>query len=140
MTTSNYKAKTLSPVIPVADMKSSIRFYADVLGFDVVVESPDYSVLARDGASLHLARAADQSVLDATRGHMSAYLEVEDIESLWSHVSRFKDRYKIRDLFDRDYGMREFHIMACDDCLILVGQQIKTPPGQADKPPASRKS
>lgn len=127
MTTPNYKAKTISPVIPVADMQSSIRFYADVLGFDVVVQSPDYSVLSRDGASLHLARAADQSVLEATRGHMSAYLEVEDIESLWAHVSRFRDRYKIRDLFDRDYGMREFHIVACDDCLILVGQPIKTP-------------
>jgi len=108
-------------------MDSSIRFFTDVLGFDVAVQSADYSVLKRGGASLHLARAADQSVLEATRGHMSAYLEVKDIESLWAHVSRFRDRYKIRDLFDRDYGMREFHIVACDDCLILVGQRIKTP-------------
>ncbi len=53
--------------------------------------------------------------------------EVEDIESLWSHISRFRDRYKIRDLFERDYGMREFHIVDLDDCLIFVGQQIKTP-------------
>jgi catechol 2,3-dioxygenase-like lactoylglutathione lyase family enzyme len=124
MTKPNYKAKTLSPVIPVADMESSIRFFADILGFDVAVQSPDYSVLIRDDASVHLARAADQSVLEATRGHMSAYLEVEDIESLWAHVSRFRDRYKIRDLFDRDYGMREFHIVACDDCLILVGERM----------------
>ena len=127
MTTANYKAKALSPIIPVADMERSIQFYADVLGFDTALQSDGYSILTRDGASLHLTRAETQAVLDATRGHTSIYLEVEDIESLWSHVSRFRDRYKIRDLFDRDYGMREFHIVDPDDCLIFVGQQIKTP-------------
>ena len=127
MTTANYKAKALSPIIPVADMKRSIQFYADVLGFDTALQSDGYSILTRDGAFLHLTRAENQAVLDATRGHTSIYLEVEDIESLWSHVSRFRDRYKIRDLFDRDYGMREFHIADPDDCLIFVGQQIKTP-------------
>jgi catechol 2,3-dioxygenase-like lactoylglutathione lyase family enzyme len=123
----DYTAKTLSPIIPVADLQRSIRFYIEVLGFDTTVQSDSYSVLVRGGASLHLTRAENQSVLDATGGHMSIYLEVEEIESLWTHVSRFKDRYRIRDLFDREYGMREFHICDPDDCLIFVGQRIGTP-------------
>ena len=123
----SYKAKTLSPIIPVADMQRSIDFYTEVLGFDVAMHSSDYSILTRDGASLHLTRADDQSVLDATRGHTSLYLEVEAIESLWSHVSHFRDRYKVRDLFDREYGMREFHIIDPDDCLIFVGEEIHAP-------------
>ena len=127
MTTPSYKAKTLSPIVPVADMQRSIGFYTEVLGFAVVMQSGDYSILSRGGASLHLTRADDQSVLDATRGHVSLYLEVEAIESLWSHVSRFRDRYKVRDLFDREYGMREFHIIDPDECLIFVGEQIPPP-------------
>jgi catechol 2,3-dioxygenase-like lactoylglutathione lyase family enzyme len=132
MTTLSYKAKALSPIIPVADMATSVQFYTDVLGFDIAMQSDTYSILIRDGASLHLTRAENQTVLEATRGHMSIYLEVEDIEALWSHVSRFSDRYKVRDLFDRDYGMREFHIVDPDDCLIFVGQSIKNPEHSAN--------
>ena len=121
----NYTATLISPILPVADMDRSVRFYTDVFGFATVVKSEGYSVLRRGNASVHLAKAADQSVVDATRGHMSIYLEVEDIQALWSHVSQFRDRHKIRDLFDREYGMREFHIGDPDDCLILVGQKIE---------------
>ncbi len=124
MTPPAYQAKTLSPILPVADMDRSIRFYAEVLGFDPGMQSAAYSIVTRDGASLHLTLAHDESVLQVTRGHMSVYLEVRAIEPLWSHVSGFKDRYKIRDLFEREYGMREFHIIDPDGCLIFVGQPI----------------
>lgn len=132
MTMSQSKALTLSPIIPVADMPRSIRFYVEVLGFDVTRKSESYSILTRGGASLHLTLADDQSVLDATRRHFSIYLEVEGIEELWAHVSQFKDRYKIRDLFDREYGMREFHIIDPDGCLVFVGEHIPVPGHPAD--------
>ena len=124
----DYKAQKLSPILPVADMERSIQFYSEVLGFDAALKSDSYSIVTRGGASLHLTLAEDQSVLDAVRGHASVYLEVEGIEALWSYVSKFRDRYKIRDLFDRDYGMREFHVIDPDGCLIFVGQSIPTPP------------
>ncbi|MES2598898.1 MAG: VOC family protein [Verrucomicrobiota bacterium] len=120
-----FEAKTLSPIIPVADMQRSIRFYTKVLGFTAGLQSDTYSIVTRGGASLHLTLAADESVLEATRGHTSIYLEVTGIDSLWPHVSQYKDRHKIRDLFDRDYGMREFHILDPDDCLIFVGEEIQ---------------
>lgn len=123
---SNYKAKTLSPIVPVSDMDDSIEFYTDVLGFHIALQSDDYSILTKDNASLHLTRAENPSVLDATRDHLSFYLEVEDVESLWSHVSGFRDRYKVRDLFDRDYGMREFHMIDPNGCLIFVGEPIRS--------------
>lgn len=122
-----YQAKHLSPIIPVADMERSLRFYAEVLGFDIALQSDDYSIAKRGAASLHLTRAADQSVLNATRGHTSVYLEVDEVGPLWAHVSAFKDQYKTRELFDREYGMREFHICDPDDCLVFVGQVIEAP-------------
>jgi catechol 2,3-dioxygenase-like lactoylglutathione lyase family enzyme len=126
MTTLPYKAKALSPILPVADMQATTRFYAEFLGFSAAMQSDDYSILTREGVSLHLTRAHDKSVLEATSGHISIYLEVQNIDPLWAHVSEFKDRYKLRDLFDRDYGMREFHIVDPDGCLIFVGQEIET--------------
>ena len=124
MTTPAYQAKTLSPIVPIADMDRSIRFYNEVLGFQTAMQSAEYSILTREGASLHLTMAADESVLEVTRGHMSFYLEIRGIETLWEHVFAFKERYKIRDLSDREYGMREFHILDPDGCLIFVGEPI----------------
>lgn len=134
MTTPSYQAKTLSPIIPVADVQRSVAFYTEVLGFSIARHSDSYSIVARGTASLHLTRADAPSVLDVTRGHMSIYLEVEAIGQLWAHVSRFRDRYKVRDLFDRDYGMREFHIIDPDGCLVFVGEQI--PVSEREKPVA----
>ena len=36
-------------MLAVADMKQTLRFYADVLGFSVYVESDEYSIIERNG-------------------------------------------------------------------------------------------
>jgi len=123
MSVPDSSAKCLSPILPVAEMAVTAAFYIDVLGFEAVRETEHYTILRRGGASLHLTQAAP-GVLEKVRGQMSIYLQVEQIESLWAHVSSFKGRYQIRDLFDRDYGMREFHIIDPDGCLVFVGQVI----------------
>ncbi len=109
-------------MLAVADMDETCRFYSEILGFSTQMESPDYSILERDGHTIHFMSAAGQEVLDAVRGHTEIYIEVSDIHSLWQHVREFKDRFKIRDLFDREYGMTEFHIADPNDCLVFVGE------------------
>ena len=56
------------------------------------------------------------------RGHTEIYVEVSGIRALWEHVRTFKGRHKIRDLFDRPYGMTEFHIEDPNGCLVFVGE------------------
>ena len=112
---------TLSPILPVARMETAVTFYCEVLGFETVSKSDDYTILCRGQATLHLTKAKP-GLLENARGHFSIYLEVKNIEPLWAHVTQFKDRHQIRDLFDRDYGMREFHIIDPDGCLVFVGQ------------------
>ena len=123
MSAPNYPAKHLSPILPVAEMAVTTGFYLEVLGFEAELKSRNYTILRRGNASLHLTKAAP-GVLEKAGGNLSIYLEVEKIELLWEHVSLFKDRYaRIRDLFDREYGMREFHIIDPDGCLVFVGQR-----------------
>ena len=120
----NYTAKTLSPVLPVEDMSRTIAFYRDVLGFAAMVESTDYTVMTRGGATVHLTKAPSEEVLTALRGRVSIYLEVENIADLWTSVSQLKGKYRIRDLFDQPYGMREFHIVDPGGCLVFVGEEV----------------
>lgn len=114
--------KRISPMLAAADMDATLEFYTKVLGFEVSLRSPAYSIVSRDGATIHFAKAESDEVMKAVRGHAEIYVEVTDIAPLWEHVSRFKKEYHVRDLYDRDYGMREFHICDPNECLVFFGQ------------------
>jgi predicted enzyme related to lactoylglutathione lyase len=103
-------------------MDETISFYQSVLGFTPTMRSSNYSIVERDGQTIHFQKAESEEVMKCVRGHTEFYLLVTDIHALWEHVKTFKDRYRIRDLFEREYGMTEFHIGDPNDCLILVGE------------------
>jgi predicted enzyme related to lactoylglutathione lyase len=117
-------AKRISPMLATNDMKTTILFYDKVLGFKPRLESPNYLVLERDGQTIHFQNAASEEVMQSMRRHTEFYFEVSGIQALWEHVKNFKGEYKIRDLFDRDYGMTEFHIVDPNGILVFVGEPI----------------
>ncbi len=116
------RAKRISPMLAVADMNETIAFYRDALGFTPIHQGGEYSIVERDGQAVHLMLAASEEVLRCVRGHTEMYILVEKIHPLWEHVKTLKHRFKIRDLFDRDYGMTEFHIEDPNGCLVFVGE------------------
>ena len=128
----SHKIKRVTPVLPVRDMGQTLDFYVDVLRFEVALESPDYSIVDRDGATIHFVRPTDESTLEAVRGRLEIYIEVDEIDSLWRHVRQYRDRFSIRDLFAQPYGTIEFHILDPDECLVLVGQTV---PSDTSLPP-----
>src|SRR5271170_8511074 len=117
-------AKRISPMLAAADMEETIAFYQEVLGFTHVMKSLEYAIVERDGQTIHFQKAASEEVMNCVRGHTEIYIEVSGIHPLWDHVKTFKNRYRIKDLFNRDYGMTEFHICDPNDCLVFVGEPI----------------
>jgi catechol 2,3-dioxygenase-like lactoylglutathione lyase family enzyme len=115
-------AKRISPMLAAGNMEETLAFYQEVLGFTPLMKSPDYAIIERDGQTIHFQKAASEEVMNCVRGHTEIYIEVTGIHPLWEHVKSFKNRYRIRDLFDRDYGMTEFHISDPNDCLVFVGE------------------
>jgi len=114
-------AKRISPMLAVTDMASTLTFYRRILGFEPTLETPAYSIMQRDGQTIHF-QVASEEVMNFLRGHSEFYLEVSGIQALWEHVKSFKGTYRIRDLFAREYGMTEFHIEDPNGCLIFVGE------------------
>ena len=115
-------AKRISPMLAVANMEETVLFYQSLLGFTPTMQSPEYAIVERDGQSIHFQKAASEEVMNCVRGHAEIYIEVSGIQGLWEHVKGFRDRYKVRDLFDREYGMTEFHIGDPNGCLVFVGE------------------
>ena len=120
--TAPYTARKISPMLAVADMEQTLAFYHDMLGFNATMKSSEYSIVERDRQTIHFMKAASEEVMKCVRGHTEIYIEVSSIGSLWEHVKTFKDRYRIRDLFERDYGMTEFHVEDPNGCLVFVGE------------------
>jgi len=115
-------AKRISPMLAVADIEETVLFYQSVLGFTPTMKSPQYSIVERDDQTIHFQKAASEEVMSCVRGHAEIYIEVSGIHALWEYVETFKNRYRIRDLFDREYGMTEFHIEDPNGCLVFVGE------------------
>ena len=115
----------ISPMLAVANMEETVAFYQEVLGFTAMMKSAEYSIVKRDGLTIHFMKAASEHVMECVRGHTEIYIEVSGIRSLWEHVKTFKERYRIRDLFDREYGMTEFHVEDPNGCLVFVGEPTR---------------
>jgi catechol 2,3-dioxygenase-like lactoylglutathione lyase family enzyme len=109
-------------MLATANMEETILFYEGVLGFAPTMKSPEYSIMERDGQTIHFQKAASDEVMRCVREHTEIYIEVSGIHALWEHVKTFKDRYRIRDLFEREYGMTEFHVSDPNGCLVFVGE------------------
>jgi catechol 2,3-dioxygenase-like lactoylglutathione lyase family enzyme len=120
--TATYIAKKISPMLAAADMEETLAFYREVLGFESTMKSAEYAIIERDGRTIHFMKAASEEVMKCVRGHTEIYIEVSGLGALWEHVKTFKERYRIRDLFERDYGMTEFHIEDPNGCLVFVGE------------------
>jgi hypothetical protein len=116
----NYKALHLSPMIPSYNISVTAKFFMELLEFSDVMRQENYAVLQKDGVMVHLLRAGTDI------GEMEFYLEIDDVDALWQKIKDRLDGLRIKAPFDREYGMREFHIILPETkTLMFVGQVIK---------------
>jgi hypothetical protein len=115
-----YKAKQLSPMIPSYDIEKTVSFFRDLLDFKIERDDKTYVILNKDNVAVHILRAG------VDIGEMEFYLEVDDIEKLWDSMKDKVDGMKVRAPFDREYGMREVHIIIPETkTLMFIGQVIQ---------------
>ena len=118
----DYTVRRIAPKVVTGDMEGTVAFYCEVLGFTPELKTPEYSVLARDGQAIHFGTAASAEISKIVGEHTEMYMEVRGIKALWEHVKQYKNRYRIRDLFEREYGMTEFHIQDPNGFIVFVGE------------------
>ena len=107
-------------MIPSYDIAKTVAFFIELLGFTVVRDDITYFVLQKDNLTVHILRAG------ADIGEMEFYMEVDDLEEVWSMVKDKLEGIKTKGPIDREYGMRELHIIVPETrTLLFIGQQTK---------------
>lgn len=106
-----------APLLLVPDVTATAAFYRTVLGFTVDGDagSPDYTVVWRDNAAVHLARG------DRAPSGVRVFFWVKDVDALHAEVTRHAAAIAVP-LGTRPYGIRDFSIRDPNGVELVFGQ------------------
>ena len=72
-------------IVPVSDVRKTVDFFVDVLGFEERFVSDDqgFAIVLHGEAALHFVKARDTDSLKATANHISVYLWAKHVDALY---------------------------------------------------------
>jgi catechol 2,3-dioxygenase-like lactoylglutathione lyase family enzyme len=129
----------LIPELCCSDIERSLRFYIDVLGFDVIYERPDegFAFLEREGAQIMLEqyRESERTWLAGPLEHpygrgINLQIEVSEVAPLHAAVTASSARilvpledvwYRVGDV---EMGNRQFVVLDPDGYLLRFAQDL----------------
>ena len=123
------KLKYVAPVFQVADLKRSIAYYRDQLGFDLEFDYEGfYASVIRDGCRVHLNSCApperDQRAFEAAE-HLDACFGIADAEALANAFASAGAVFLVK-LRNMPYG-KEFYVRDPDGYILGFIQPADTP-------------
>jgi predicted enzyme related to lactoylglutathione lyase len=109
-----------APLLLVPDVTATADFYRSVLGFkvDPGTDTPDYSVVWRDNAAVHLARGEH-----APTG-VRVFFWVKDVNTLYEQVTGRGASVAVP-IGTRPYGVRDFSIRDPNGVEVVFGQDAE---------------
>ena len=117
--------RELTPMLWVPDLKKSVSFYTENLGFTCLEYSDEWqwASLSRDGIGIMLALPNEHIPYNGPMFTGSFYFKVDDVDTLWNEL---KDKAEIVYAIDTfDYGMRDFAIKDNNGFMLQFGQEIE---------------
>lgn len=137
------KLQNITPNFGVQDIRKTVSFYQDVLGFELEMAVPEdkgsiegkfdenknyvYAMMSRDEVGLMFQRTDSlgedvPALKDVKQGaSVSFYIEVQDIDSLYQDIKSKAD--VIIDLQTTWYGLKEFYIRDCNGYILVFAEE-----------------
>lgn len=123
----------ISPLLAVRDMKKTIKFYKDTLGFKVGMvfpdaDNPEYADLSKDGMVLMFIPAKDHGIGSKEKLGIGVYLYMEidgDIDEYYAQLKK-KGVNIVADIKDEPFGVRDFMIKDIDGYQLTFNRPSKT--------------
>ena len=126
-----------TPSLPSADVERAKRFYTDVLGFELVAGDEGFALVRRDGATISVWGATDESwreKLDVEKpvcsgaesfiaGTASCSIEVSGVDELYEYCKSRDVVHPNGHIADTAWNTREFGILDPDGNLVTFWQR-----------------
>jgi uncharacterized glyoxalase superfamily protein PhnB len=100
------KLSRIAPEIPVSNLKESVEYYEQKLGFRVAMEMPggNYAIIERDDIAIHLFQD------DARRpSPVGIHIFTEDLEALHTELMNRGARIS-QEILRKPWGNRDFRV------------------------------
>lgn len=106
-----------APLLLVPDVSATADFYRSILGFtsDADAEAPEYTVLWRDNAAVHLAKG------ERAPTGVRIFFWVKDVNALYEEVIKRGAAIAVP-LETRPYRVRDFSIRDPNGVMVVLGQ------------------
>ncbi|UCG10215.1 MAG: VOC family protein [Dehalococcoidia bacterium] len=123
----------ISPTLAVRDVRKTIDFYQNSLGFKLGmvfpdINNPEYADLAKDGMVLMFLPAKNLSIAEkATRGiGVNLYMQIDGDIDQYYHELKKRGVNIVIDIKDEPYGIRDFTVADIDGYQLTFNQVSKT--------------
>lgn len=111
-------------VLAVPDLKQSVIFYVQELGFVLECEHPGWAFLKRESFIIMLGECPDAIHPQELGDHSYfAYIDVSNVEAIYKEFSSKTVTIR-KDLNSEPWGMKEFAIETIDGHRIMFGEAI----------------
>jgi catechol 2,3-dioxygenase-like lactoylglutathione lyase family enzyme len=117
--------KRVRSVLAVRDLRASVAFYRDKLGFTVESEFDGWCFLARDSFRLMIGHCPDAVPASRIDDHSYfAYIEVDGIDALFAEF-RSRGLKPLTAPESKPWGMREFMVATPDGHRMMFGEDLE---------------
>lgn len=119
------KFRRLTPMLWTENLKESITFYTEILGFTCgeFNENWQWAALRRNEVELMLVKPNEHTAFDTIGFTGSLYFEIDDVNHFWNLVRGKTEVVYEPETFD--WGMKEFAIKDNNGYILQFGQSIK---------------
>jgi len=121
----------LSPLLAVRNMKETIEFYKNTLGFEIGMvfpdaEKPEYADLSKDGMVLMFIPAKNAGIGSEEKlgVGVNMYMEIDgDIDEYYTELKN-KGVNIVADIRDEPFGIRDFTIADIDGYQLTFNKRL----------------
>ena len=131
------KLAALIPMLSVSDLKRTMSFYGERLGFDVLNSlggaEPKWCMLGRDGVKIMFNQPPREEMNTLPRhakDFQIFYFYPDDVVAL--HTAWKSKGLSVSELRVTHYGMKEFELRDPDDYWLWFGQETSDSPTEND--------
>lgn len=121
------KLTNVIPMLETANLKQTVEFYSELLGFECLGFFPDavkpgWVCMKKDDVVLMFISRNAHSKIEQPTMTGSLYLYPTNVDEAWEEL---KDKAAVEYPIENfEYGMREFAIRDCNGYLLQFGQEI----------------